>query len=180
MVDEFIKMELDLEEADPALFASHSDSDTFGQMKFSTLENEGDSEENRLRLYLLNKACSEDIPGRGAFYSWDDYKRLRIEVPHFSSAGVLLAIDGDDWIGLSVTSVWKEKSFAFAEMTGVRRDHRRLGIALELKIRSLHFARSLGIRHIGTLISKRNEPSLQLNRKIGFRPVAEFKNKPPN
>ena len=38
----------------------------------TTMENIDDSPENRRQLYGLNKACSRDIPARGAFYTFEE------------------------------------------------------------------------------------------------------------
>jgi GNAT superfamily N-acetyltransferase len=135
----------------------------------------GDTHEHRKRLYELNKLCSQDIPGRAPFYTWEEYRLARLEVPRYNPAGVVVALNGGDWIGLSALSDWPDKGFMFAEMTGVVREFRRRGLAIAMKILGIRFAKALGVDRILTLHAAENEAPILLNLSLGFQP-AEWTN----
>jgi len=73
---------------------------TFG-LRVTTLTELGDTEQARYRLFELNRECSADIPGRGPFHTWEEYRRVRHEVPWFDPGAVSLAVDGDHWVGMA-------------------------------------------------------------------------------
>ncbi|MGW5864856.1 hypothetical protein ACWFRJ_22090 [Streptomyces sp. NPDC055239] len=55
---------------------------------------------------------------RGEFYTYDEYVAQRIEVPTFDPHGVVLALDGESWVGMATTSIQPE-GHAFSEMTAL-------------------------------------------------------------
>ncbi len=60
-----------------------------------TLPDLGDVDRRRRQIYQLNKECAADIPDRGEFFTWAEYKRIRFDVPQFRPDGQLLAVAGD-------------------------------------------------------------------------------------
>ena len=46
---------------------------------FTTMADLGDTAECRRALYELDQACSADIPGQGAFYTFDEYVEQRMK-----------------------------------------------------------------------------------------------------
>ena len=54
-------------------------------------------------------------------------------------------------------------------LTGVRREHRRQGIAAALKFHTLSFAKENGFQAIETGSDSTNEAILALNESVGFR-----------
>lgn len=141
-------------------------------VRFATLPELGDSDEARYRLFELNRECSADIPGRGQFHTWEEYRRLRHEVPWFDPHGVSLAVDGDDWVGMAgFTARPNPKSgdgYLFSEMTGVVRHWRRKGLATALKAHNLELARLNGPDTIRTVHHPGNTAMIALNRGLGY------------
>lgn len=122
MEDNWVRLELNLRaykapKSDPELLLS--------DVKLATLRELGDNDEARYRLFELNRECSADIPGRGPFHTWEEYRLRRLEVPSFDPRGVSLAVDGDEWVGIAwFTARPKPESgdgYLFSEMTGVVR-----------------------------------------------------------
>lgn len=142
------------------------------EVRLATLSELGDSDEARYRLFELNRECSADIPGRGPFYTWEEYRRRRLEVPSFDPHGVSLAVDGDDWVGMAGFTVHpKPRSgdgYLFSEMTGVVRHWRRKGLATALKAHNLDLARLSGLHTIRTVHHPGNTAMIALNRGLGF------------
>lgn len=123
--------------------------------------------DNRRALYELNKTCAADIPERGEFYSYESYVAERIEVPSFTPEGVIVARDGDTWIGMSATSLQPDGR-AFSEMTGVLRAYRGRGLSLALKLLAIRFVRDQGCRRLDTFHHPRNDSAIAMNRRLGF------------
>ena len=166
-----LKLQLRLEEFDERPFVPFLDACIRAGIEFTTMAALGDSPANRRRLYELNKECSQDIPGRGEFYTFDDYQDRRIERPSYNPAGVIIARDGEKWVGMSALSDWRDRGFAFAEMTGVLRQYRRRGLAIAMKILTIRFARTLGVDRILTFQDAENAAPIALNRSLGFVPT---------
>ena len=128
----------------------------------------GDTEQLRRRVYELNKECAADIPGRGEFFSYDEYIQRRFVADGYQPEGAVLALEGDELIGLCVISYVPEREWAFIEMTGVRRSHRRQGVATALKMAAILQARRWGASTVRTVQHRANTPIITANRALGF------------
>jgi len=141
-------------------------------LRLATLTELGDDEHARYRVFELNRECSADIPGRGPFHTWEEYRRVRHDVPWFDPSGVSLAVDGDDWVGMAgFTAHPKPKTgdgYLFSEMTGVVRRWRRKGLATALKVHNLDLALSSGLHTIRTVHHPGNTAMIALNRRLGY------------
>jgi hypothetical protein len=74
------------------------------RMSITTLAVLGDTSANRHRIYQLNRACSADIPGRGEFFSYEEYAQRRFAGLGFRPDGQVLLLDGDAMVGLCALS----------------------------------------------------------------------------
>ncbi|MEV6827961.1 GNAT family N-acetyltransferase [Amycolatopsis sp. NPDC051102] len=110
--------------------------------------------------------CAADIPGRGPFYTYDEYVAQRIEVPSFTPDGVFVALRGGDWIGMSATSLRPE--YAFSDMTGVLAAHRGRHLSLALKLLAVRFVRAAGHRRLVACHHAANIAAIMMNRRLGF------------
>ncbi len=108
-----IKLKLDLKGFDETPFVSVLDKCVSEGIRFETLRSLGDTPENRLSLYDLNKEISRDIPARGEFYSFEEYGDVRFNRIAYDPEGVVLAMDQQSWVGLSLFSNWTSKGFFF-------------------------------------------------------------------
>ncbi|MGI9622693.1 MAG: hypothetical protein ACR2PK_07645 [Acidimicrobiales bacterium] len=100
----------------------------------------GDSDESRYRLFELNRECSADIPGRGPFHPWEQYRERRLEVPWFDAHGVSIAVDEEDWAGMA----------AFTAHPGLQGDGHLFGYPevtneIKAKILGLNAAKLYGV-----------------------------------
>jgi len=83
--------------------------------------------------------------------------------------GFLLAMDGDDLIGLTEPQPVDDDPTAISQdMTGVRADHRRRGIAVALKAASATWAKEHEYTSIRTFNAQSNAPMLAVNDRLGF------------
>ena len=166
-MDDWVKMEIDVGGFNPSAFEGSVARSSRG-LAFRTLAELGNTRANQKQLYRLNALCSSDIPERGAFYGWEDYLRLRIDVPSFDPRGVLLAIDGEKWVGMTASSNHAERGFVFNEMTGVVRTHRRQGLGLAMKVLGMSFATDLDVATARTIHHPANLAMIDLNLRLGY------------
>ena len=168
MAQPSVRLKLDLATYDEAPFIQYLDQAGDQGVVFHTLRGLGDTPANRGALYALNKECSLDIPGRGAFYDFDDYVNQRITRPADDPEGIILALHDGSWIGMAASSYWPDRNLVFAEMTGVVRPWRRRGLALALKVLALRYAMSKGVPYVFTVHHAENAAPIALNRRLGF------------
>jgi predicted GNAT superfamily acetyltransferase len=86
----------------------------------------------------------------------------------YDPRGVTLALDAGAWVGMTMTSLHKRQRYAFSEMTGVLRSHRRQGMSLALKVLAIDFARDSGMRWLRTFHHPANDVAILMNRRLGF------------
>ncbi|MEU6672251.1 GNAT family N-acetyltransferase [Streptomyces sp. NPDC046727] len=166
MADHWVKLELDIASFEAARFAAYVTRCRAEGIRLATLAELGDTPEHRRALYELNKECSADIPERGEFYAYEEYAERRFEVAGYDPRGVVIALDGDTWIGMAATSVHGD--FVFNEMTGVRAGYRGRGISIAMKTVGLDFAREYGATRVRTFHHPANANAIAMNRRMGF------------
>ena len=91
-----------------------------------------------------------------------------LDHPAFLGGSWFIALDGDDYVGMS--STWRDLATSerlHQGLTGVLRPHRRQGVATDLKIRVNEFARDRGARYIIT-DNEENNPMYAINVQLGF------------
>ncbi len=162
-----VRLRLDLLAFDEAPFAPYVRRQQSG-VDFTTMAEVGGTPEHSRALYELNKTCSADIPGRGDFYTFDEYTEQRLQPSDCDLRGIILAVSGGAWVGMAATSIRWEDGCAVSDMTGVLTGYRRRGIALAMKLLAIEFARSSGMRWLMALHHPRNAAAIGMNRRLGF------------
>ncbi len=139
-------------------------------IRFCTLAEFPDNEENQRRYCELNWAAVQDIPGE----DWDSsaypqffYNRI-LGAPWFRREGQMLAVDGDVWAGFAIVNLKPETHSAYNTTTGVVRAYRGRKIAQALKVMAARYARQHGALEISTDNDSLNHPMLAINRKMGY------------
>jgi mycothiol synthase len=137
----------------------------------STLKEE--DPEWREKLYELDWVISQDVP------EVDEIKKRTFEVfcrqtfdkPTFFPEGFFVALDGDDYVGLSMLELnLADPTKLQTDLTGVIRSHRRRGLATALKVHALSKAKTTGAQFVDTDNEEKN-PMYTLNVKLGFKPT---------
>ena len=169
MAVSWVKLELEL-----ANFRANSVSIPVlpASMEVTTLADLGDTPHNRRRLYDLNKSCSADIPGRGDFFTYEEYVERRFETASFRPDGQIVLMNRTDMAGMCAVSYCPGKAWAFIEMTGALPGYRRRGLATLLKVHALAAARRWGAQTVRTIHHPANRPIIGANRKLGFTDAA--------
>ncbi|MFF5184750.1 GNAT family N-acetyltransferase [Streptomyces sp. NPDC000345] len=165
---DWVRLELDVTAFDTARFEPYVRRCRDAGLRLTTLAELGDTPRHRRALYELNKECSADIPERGAFHTYEEYVRLRLEVPSYDPRGIVLALDGDTWCGLAASSDHRAEGFVFNEMTGVRAGRRGRGLAIAMKTYGIGFAALCGVRRVRTFHHPANTAAIRMNRHLGY------------
>jgi mycothiol synthase len=123
------------------------------------------------KLFDLHQAVRDDVPMPPAkvrqpltYQEWLENH----DHPTRIDDGYLIAVVDGRYVGVS--SMWQspEADMIRTGLTAVRREYRRRGIALALKVRALTFAKARGYRRTVTDNASINQPMLAINEQLGF------------
>jgi GNAT superfamily N-acetyltransferase len=162
---------LDLAIFDEACFAGVIEAVQAQGIRFITLADAGNTEENQRKLYELNKRNSLDIPGsEGTFPRFEDFHKFVFESSWFRAEGQILAADGERWVGLGAVGYFCNTNSTCNMHTGVLKEYRGRQIALALKLLTIRYSRACGAGVLRTDNDSQNAPILAINRKLGYKP----------
>src|SRR6266849_2232414 len=120
----------------------------------------------RRRIYETWLAVREDVPlppnDKRTETSFDQWWE-RVERPDFLPAGYFVAVAGDQYVGLSNLWLSPVAGALRTGTTAVRREYRRRGIALAVKVRSLEFAKNQGYLRVVTENETNNRGMIAIN-----------------
>jgi GNAT superfamily N-acetyltransferase len=124
-------------------------------------------------VYELEREVEQDVPSFVEITKSDleVYEKQILAMPNLLPEGWFVALDGDEYVGMSV--LWRDlenPTKLLTGLTGVKRSHRRRGVATAMKASGLTFARESGAVMVDT-DNEENNPMLQLNYQLGFRPL---------
>lgn len=128
----------------------------------------------RKKLYELDWLISLDVPeiDEPKKREFDVYCRQTFDKPTFFPDGFFVALDGDDYVGVSMLGLnLADPTKLRTNLTGVVRSHRRRGVATALKVHALSKAKTTEAQFVDT-DNEENNPMYPLNVKLGFKPIA--------
>jgi GNAT superfamily N-acetyltransferase len=141
-----------------------------GYRFFSLAEAGGVTEENKRKLYEVNRISDLDDPGSGGIFpDFAAFSKNVFEASWFRADTQILAAHGDDWVGLSAIGLYRDKDYAYNAYTGVLHEHRGHGLAQALKLQTILLAKREGARYVRTNNDSNNAPMLAINRKLGYQ-----------
>lgn len=165
---------LDLAEFVDGPFVKYLTTAKLNGIRFFSLAQLGDTAENRRKFYELHRLCAVDIPHKTHFPDYEDYHNGRFEAADYKPEGYLVALAGEQWVGLTIVEFRGEEPRAYNAMTGVIRPFRRRGLAQALKLVAVRCARQFEMDELVTINDSDNEPMLAINRKMGYQPQTGF------
>ena len=159
-IDQHIfNFELDLRTFDETPFLADIAALESQGIRFCALADFPDTQETRRKLYDLNQHP----------LNFQGFEERVIKAPWFNRKGQLLAVDGDQWVGMAPVSVFPELRLAYNLHTGVLPAYQRRKIATSLKVLAARYAHQNGADRIITDNNLRNAPILAINRKMGYK-----------
>jgi GNAT superfamily N-acetyltransferase len=164
--------ELDLTEFDPGQYAAEVVAVEAQGIQIRTWADLGSEDQSvHQRSYEAWLAIRADIPippnDQRTETSFDVWW-TRTRRPDLLPEGYFVAVAGEQYVGVS--NLWHSPVAGElrTNMTGVRREWRRRGIALALKVRSLEFAKAQGFRRVVTENETNNRGMIAINDRLGF------------
>ena len=139
--------------------------------RFFSRAEAGVTEENKRRLYEVNRASALDNPGNnGTFPDFDTFSKNVFEASWFRADTQILASYNERWVGLAAIGIYPEDQHAYNAFTGVLREVRGHGLAQALKLQTIRLAKQKGMHYARTDNDSKNLPMLAVNRKLGYKP----------
>ncbi len=139
-------------------------------IRFCALADFPDTPETRHKLYDLNTSDMLENATTNTPWTYPTFEEFVIRASWFRREGQLLAVDGDQWVGMAAVSLYPENHNAYNLYTGVLRAYRGRKIATSLKVLAARYARQNGANSLLTDTHLRNAPILAINRKMGYIP----------
>ena len=158
---------------DASRFAGYIEKvEALGYTLCSLAELEHDKDAFR-KAYELDLETSQDAPlSPGESFTFPTFERWLETTqsnPDFQSKSWFIAVTPDGEVaGISMLFKRSADNDLDTGFTGVRRDHRRKGIALALKLKALEYARSYGAPVVRTFNAQNNQKMLPINEMLGF------------
>lgn len=166
---------LDLTTFDESHFAGVIETVQAQGIRFFTLAEVGNTEENQRKLYEVNKRCALEIPGwEGEYPRFEDFRKNVFQASWFRAEGQNLAADGERWIGLGAVGYFAKTNSTYNMHTGVLKEYRGRKIALALKLQTIRRSREWSAAYLRTNNDSENAPILAINRKLGYKPQPGF------
>ena len=139
--------------------------------RFFSLAEAGVTEENKRKLYEINRTSFLESSGSdGTFSDFDAFSKDVFDASWFRADTQILASLSDRWVGLAAIAIYKTDNYAYNAFTGVLREFRGRGLAQALKLQTIALAKKEGMSYIRTNNDSNNVPMLHINRKLGYQP----------
>jgi GNAT superfamily N-acetyltransferase len=138
---------------------------------FFSLAEAGVTDENKRKLYEVNRATGLDNPGNdGSFPDFQTFSEDVFEASWFRADTQILASYKERWVGLAAIGIYPADNHAYNAFTGVLREYRGRGLAQALKLQTIRLAKQRGMRYVRTDNDSKNTSMLAVNRKLGYEP----------
>lgn len=140
-------------------------------IRFATLADYEDSEAVRRKLYELTMIIERDIPdSEDDLPEFDDWCQYVFGDETQQPDTRILAISGDEWIGLAVLRYTAGSDYMYHAISGIHPDYRGRKLGQALKVLTINCANRYGVRKLVTDNHSANGPMIAINKKFGYQP----------
>ncbi len=135
-----------------------------------TLSDLPDTTVTQRRLYEAVIELLGDVPFSEPLNIWpfELWQKRFWRNPARRPESFFLAFDGGNIVGVSELRATSRSAWLSTGLTGVKRKHRRQGVALALKVRAAQYAQAAGFEIIKTQNHTTNRAMLAINDRLGF------------
>jgi GNAT superfamily N-acetyltransferase len=161
---------LDVAAFDPSPYAGVEEKSRSRGIEIRTLRQLESDPARDAKLHELHWVLEQDVPATEAptRTTLEHFRASHLGNPNLLPDGYFIAVDGDELVGLSALWGSQGSSDVYTGLTGVRREYRRQGIALALKLRAITYARQRGHPVIKTWNEVGNRAMLSINERLGY------------
>lgn len=164
---------LDVAKFDPSPYSHIPEKMAAEGIEIRTEAELADDPEFERKLYEMLNEIVKDVPTIDeitpeSFERFLETRRLSINrIPE----AYFIAIDSSNGRYAGTSNLWRSQAADYLKtgLTGVRREYRRKGIALALKLRGIEYARTIGAPGIRTDNESGNRPMLSINEMLGYQ-----------
>jgi mycothiol synthase len=123
------------------------------------------------KLHAVSDEAVADIPASEEF-SGSPYEMFLAELsgPEIIPDRIWVALDGDEPIGIAMLPCTNSEN-GLNGFTGTARAHRGRGIARLLKLKTIRYCQTHGVKFIYTANDIKNTRMLDINVRMGYKPV---------
>ena len=168
-------MELDLQTFDDSPYDAILERLKGEGFRFTSMQELGDTQEARRKLYALNDAASASTPGQGGEHAWasfEDFQKSVCGSDWYMPGGQIVAIDATTgaWAGMSAITRRPGRDYAYNLFTGVDLPYRGRKLGQAVKVLALRHARKhLDTHIVRTHHNTRNLPMIAIDVRLGYR-----------
>lgn len=123
------------------------------------------------KIYDLMCLVDLDVPSEGDGISepaFEDWVGWGLNDPAVLQDAFLIAVDGDEFVGLRDLGSYGDGEALLGGLLGVRREYRQRGIAGAMQIRNIAYAREHGYRLLKDCTAIQNAPMQAMFDRLGF------------
>jgi len=162
---------LDVNSFDPRPYAElESKLNSQGILIKTVCQLEPDPDRDR-KIYELYCAVEHDVPHEEAQIErpdFDEWLAWGLNDPSLLKDAYLIAVHGDDYVGLREIGKYADLDALLGGLLGVRRDFRKRGIALAMQLRNIAYAREHGYRLLKDCTAIQNTAMQAMFNRLGF------------
>lgn len=141
--------------------------------QFTNMEELGDTQEVRRKLYTLNSTAAATDPGSDGISPWASFEEFEKDVCHsywYRPNGQIVAIDAQngEWAAMSAITVFAGADHAYNLFTGTDVRYRGRKLAQAVKALALRKARSFGVDTVRTSHNSENAAMIAIDTKLGY------------
>jgi len=122
------------------------------------------------KIYDLHCTLDLDVPMVGEYTkpSLERFKQNHFDDERMELKGSMIALHDGKFVAMHELYTSKADDFLHTGLTGVLPEYRKKGIALEMKLRGIKYAKEAGFEVISTWNESNNAGMLAINDKLGF------------